>query len=125
MKNKEPRNIKEKHNCVYCGGSTATFCGYWRLISTQNYQDPKKPKTILVDNCYAHLQCYISRFNHTLLGGVVPMAVNCERYENNPKRVAELIKIHIKRPKQTIKAKIRFLEKLLVELEKKPKSDKK
>lgn len=113
------RDISEKKNCIYCGGDTSTFCGYWKLISVENYDDKKKPNTIFVDNCYAHIGCYVDRFRQTLISGVVPLTTHTNAYKDNPKAIAELCRIHIKRPKQRIKANIRFLEKVIKELDKK------
>jgi len=111
------RHVKEKKNCIYCGLNTSMLMGHWKLISVSRYEDPKKPKTILIDNCYAHIGCYVQRFHHTLLTSVVPLSVGSNPYKNNVKAIAELCKIHLKRPKQIIKANIKFLEKMLREFE--------
>ena len=106
------RKIKEKFNCVYCGHSTSTFCGYWKMISVGSY-DPnnKKVKSVFIDNCYAHIGCYLKKHNKLLMCGVVPLCVNNEVYDR-PKQVAEMMRIHNIKP-STLKNKIVFLKKVI------------
>lgn len=73
MKTRKP---KEKFNCVYCGKSTATFCGYWKLISVGRYELKNKS---IIDRCYAHLGCYLERHKRIIQLGVHPLAVYCEQ----------------------------------------------
>ena len=65
------RKPKEKFNCIYCGKSTATLCGYWKLVSVGSYELKKKT---IIDNCYAHLECYLKRHRRILQVGINPLA---------------------------------------------------
>jgi hypothetical protein len=108
MKSRKP---KEKFNCVYCGKSTATFCGYWKLISVGRYELKNKS---IIDSCYAHLGCYLERHRRIIQLGVHPLAVYCEQIKT-PKQAVEILKIHgdIKKVKNTIK----FLQNVVREWE--------
>jgi len=105
------RKPKEKFNCVYCGKSTANFCGYWKLASVSRYELKKKT---IIDNCYAHLECYLERHRRILQVGIYPLATYCEQIRT-PKQAVSLLKIHgdIKKVKNTIK----FLQKVVSEWE--------
>lgn len=107
----KPRKPKEKFNCVYCGKSTATFCGHWKLISVGRYELKNKS---IIDNCYAHLGCYLERHRRIIQLGVHPLAVYCGQIKS-PKQAVDLLKIHgdIKKVKNTIK----FLQNVVKEWE--------
>lgn len=109
------RKHKEKFNCVYCGKSTATFCGYWKMVSVANYKSNNKrdKKTLWIDSCYAHIGCYLKRHQKLLLTGPIPLCVDNPIYDR-PKQIVEMMRLHnikIQKVKNTIK----FLERVIKE----------
>lgn len=105
------RPINEKNLCMYCDGDTATFGGYWKLISVDNYSDPKGKYQKIIDTCYAHIGCYIEKHKKILLTGVVPLTTHSE-VTNSPKKIVQLMKIHCV-SKRRLKSNITFLNKVL------------
>lgn len=108
------RKIKEKFNCVYCGKSTSTFCGYWKLISVGSYiGNRKKDKTTYIHSCYAHIGCYIHKHRRLIECGIIPLVTNCAEY-NRPKQIVEMMKLHNIKPLK-LKNTIKFWEKVIKE----------
>jgi len=106
------RKPKEKPNCVYCGKSTSTFCGYWKLVSVSRYETKKE---CVIDNCFAHVGCYLERHRRIIQLGINPLAVYCEEVKTVNDALS-LFNIHgdIKKVKNTIK----FLQNVVDKYEK-------
>ena len=110
------RKHKEKFNCVYCGKLTATFCGYWKMISVANYlPDNKKDKTTYIDSCYAHIGCYLKKYEKIITCGVIPLCVHNAVYDR-PKQIVEMMKLHNSKP-QHLRNTIKFLQRVIDEYE--------
>jgi len=110
---KEKRHISEQKFCYYCGKDTSTFCGYWRLTSTELFRE-KRHHALAMN--YAHVGCFIEHHRRLLQLGIIPSAISCVKIDRVD-RAVELFKIHgnIRKLKNTIK----FLQKVLEKVEKK------
>jgi len=112
------RKHSEKFNCVYCGQTTSTFCGYWKMISVGTYIPTiKRDKTSIIDSCYAHIGCFIHKHKRLITCGVIPLCVHNVVYDR-PKQVAEMMRIHNQKPAD-LKNTIKFLQRVIKEYERK------